>query len=125
MDRIGYSLGRSSAWFRVAAFLALAGMLSACASSTVIRSRPEGAAVFIDNIEVGKTPANYSDTAIAGTVKSVRIKKEGYKPLDTVIRKDTFQVGPCIGGVLILFPFIWILGYQDVYEFELEPEKAQ
>jgi len=114
-----------SARTRMFALIMIAVFVSGCASSTVIRSRPDGAAVYMDNVQQGTTPLTYSDTAIAGTVKTIRLKKDGYKPLDTVIRKDKFQTGPCIGGVLVLFPFIWVLGYQDVYEFELEPEKAQ
>jgi hypothetical protein len=98
-----------------------------CASTTNIKSRPEGAEVFVDNVRIGVTPARYSDTAIAGSTKALRLKKEGYKPFETVIRKSEFQVGPCIGGVLVLFPFIWVLGYPETYEFELEklpePEK--
>jgi hypothetical protein len=105
---------------RVLALIMVIAFVSGCSSSTVIRSRPDGASVYIDNIQQGTTPLQYSDTAIAGTTKPIRLKKEGYKPLDTVIRKDKFQAGPCIGGVLVLFPFIWVLGYQDVYEFELE-----
>jgi hypothetical protein len=98
-----------------------------CASSTTIKSRPEGAEVFIDNVRIGVTPAIYSDTAIAGSTKQLKLKKEGYRPFDTVIRKSEYQVGPCIGGAFVLFPFIWILGYPDAHEFELEklpePEK--
>ena len=41
------------------------------------------------------------------------------------MRKSEFQAGPCLGGVLVLFPFVWILGYPDEYEFELELEKFQ
>jgi hypothetical protein len=44
-----------------------------------------------------------------------------------VLRKSEFQLGPCIGGLLVFFPFVWILGYPEAYEFELEkltePEK--
>jgi hypothetical protein len=98
-----------------------------CASSTTIKSRPEGAEAFIDNVRIGVTPIQYSDTAIAGSTKQLRLKKEGYRSFDSVIRKSEFQVGPCIGGVFVLFPFIWILGYPEAYEFELEklpePEK--
>ena len=90
-----------------------------CASTTNIKSRPDGAEVYIDNIKVGVTPLTYSDTAIAGTTKALKLKKEGYTPLDTVIRKSEFQVGPCIGGFFVLFPFIWILGYPENYDFEL------
>ncbi len=115
-----------SAGIRVLALIVIAALVvSSCASPTVIRSRPDGAEVYIDNIKQGTTPLNYSDTAIAGTAKAIRLKKDGYKTLDTMIRKDTFQAGPCIGGVLVLFPFIWVLGYQDAYEFQLEPEKVQ
>ncbi len=97
--------------------------LAGCASNINIKSKPEGADVYIDNIKMGKTPLQYADTAIAGTTKNIKIKKEGYVPLETVIRKSEFQLGPCIGGLLVLFPFIWILGYPAVQEFELEPEK--
>lgn len=91
-----------------------------CASKTIIKSRPSGAEVYIDNVRKGVTPLHYSDTAIAGATKTLKLKKEGYKTFEGVIRKSDFQVGPCIGGVLVLFPFIWILGYPDEHEFELE-----
>ncbi len=93
-----------------------------CASSTMIKSRPDGAEVYIDNIKKGVTPLKYEDTAIAGTAKPLRLKKVGYENLDTVIRKSEFEWGPCIGGALVLFPFVWILGYPPEYEFELQPK---
>ena len=100
-----------------------------CASTTTIKSRPDGANVYVDNIKVGVTPLTYSDTAIAGTTKALKLKKESYTPLETVIRKSEFQIGPCIGGLFVIFPFIWILGYPENYEFELEkitePEKRE
>lgn len=101
-------------------FMVLSFFTVACASTTIIKSRPEGAVVYIDNVRKGVTPLQYSDTAIAGTTKRVVLKKEGYRNFDTLIRKSEFDVGPCIGGVLVLFPFIWILGYPGEYEFELE-----
>lgn len=110
---------------RVVALIMVIVFVSACASSTVISSRPPGAEVYMDNIKKGKTPLTYSDTAVAGTAKAIRLEKPGYKSLDTVIRKDKFEIGPCIGGILILFPFIWVLGYQEAYDFELEPEKTE
>jgi len=91
-----------------------------CASTTNIKSRPDGADVYVDNIKVGVTPLSYSDTAIAGTTKALKLKKDGYAPLETVIRKSEFQTGPCIGGLFVLFPFVWILGYPENYDFELE-----
>ena len=94
--------------------------LMGCASKTIIKSRPLGAEVYIDNVKKGVTPLHYSDTAIAGSSKSLKLKKEGYRTFESVIRKSEFQVGPCIGGVFVLFPFLWVLGYPEQYEFELE-----
>lgn len=91
-----------------------------CASTTNIKSRPEGAEVFVDNVRIGVTPIQYSDTAIAGSTKALKLKKEGYRPFETVLRKSEFQPGPCIGGLLVLFPFVWVLGYPETHEFELE-----
>lgn len=91
-----------------------------CASKTMITSEPEGAEVYIDNVRKGVTPLSYSDTAAAGSSKQLVLKKEGYKEFRTVIRKSEFQVGPCIGGALVLFPFIWVLGYPEEHGFTLE-----
>jgi PBP1b-binding outer membrane lipoprotein LpoB len=108
---------------KVVAILMVFFFLVGCASNINIKSKPDGADVYIDNIKVGKTPVDYSDTAIAGSTKNIKIKKEGYVPLESIIRKSEFQLGPCIGGFFVFFPFIWILGYPKVQEFELEPEK--
>ena len=98
-----------------------------CASKTNIKTRPEGAEVYIDNVRKGITPFQYEDTAIAGSTKTLKLKKEGYRNFDTVIRKSEFQWGPCIGGAFVLVPLIWVLGYPDEQEFALEklpePEK--
>jgi hypothetical protein len=92
----------------------------ACASKTAIRSRPEGAEVYIDNVRQGVTPVYYSDTAALGSTKQLVLKKSGYRDFHTVIRKSEFKVGPCIGGFLVLVPFIWVLGYPDTHEVQLE-----
>lgn len=95
--------------------------VSGCASSTIIKTAPDDAKVYIDGNLVGTSPASYSDTAVSGTTKAVMLKKEGYKDKTVLIRKEEPQVGPIIGGMFFLFPFIWTLGYPDSYTFELEP----
>src|SRR5207237_1115299 len=47
--------------------------LAACSSSTVIRSNPPGARVFVDGQYVGQTPVVMSDTKIVGSTTSVRL----------------------------------------------------
>jgi hypothetical protein len=112
---------KCSNWFKLLILFMVVNLIAvACSSKTVIRSRPEGAEVYIDNVRKGVTPLPYSDTAAAGSTKQLVLKKEGYRDFCTVIRKSEFAVGPCIGGVLVLFPFIWVLGYPDTHEFDLE-----
>ncbi len=91
-----------------------------CASTTVIHSQPECAAVYIDNVKYGVTPLRYSDRALAWSSKSVRLEKAGYRPVQATIKKDSVATGPLLGSVLIL-PGLWAWGYPDEYSFELEP----
>ncbi len=94
--------------------------ITSCASSTFIRSAPSEAKVYLDGRLLGTTPVRYSDTAVSGSTKNVILKKEGYKDKSAIIRKENVKIGPIIGGLFFLFPFIWTLGYPDEYTFELE-----
>lgn len=101
-------------------FVLLVFFIVGCASKTLIKSQPEGAVVYVDNVRKGITPFTYSDTALAGSTVYLKLKKEGYKDFETLMRKNKFKIVPCIGGAIFLFPYIWLLGYPDEYEFELE-----
>ena len=96
--------------------------LLACSSETVIRSNPPGAKVFVDGSYVGTTPYTMSDTKIVGSTTSVRLEYPGYAPFDASIhRSEEFDVVACIGGVFLLVPFLWIMGYKPDHTFELQP----
>ena len=96
--------------------------LLACSSETVIRSNPPGAKVFIDGSYVGTTPYTMSDTKIVGSTTSVRLQYPGYQPFDASIhRSEEFDVVACIGGVFLLVPFLWIMGYKADHTYELAP----
>ncbi len=100
----------------------LATFVSACASSTLIKSSPAGAKVYLDGEMVGRTPYTMSDTKIVGSSTRVRLLLDGYEPYDANIsRSEDFQVGACIGGVLVLVPFLWIMGYRAEHSYELSP----
>ena len=106
---------------RSAALLCATALL-ACSSETVIRSNPPGAKVFLDGSYVGTTPYTMSDTKIVGSTTSVRLEYPGYQPLDASIhRSEEFDVVACIGGVFLLVPFLWIMGYKADHTFELAP----
>lgn len=100
---------------RVMAGILAVAVLAGCSSTTLISSRPAGAIVYLEGVRKGPTPVRYSDSAPLGAVKQVRLEKEGYRPLSTVIRKDELQVGPLIGGILVLVPFVWLMGYPPQY----------
>ena len=89
---------------------------------TVIHSQPEGAKLYIDGEVHGKTPYSYSDTKIVGSSTHIRMVMDGYEDTNVVLqRNEEFSVGACIGGVLILFPFLWIMGYKAEHRYELTP----
>jgi len=105
---------------RLASYLTAAAVLVACSSSTVIRSNPPGARVFLDDQPVGVTPYAMSDTKIVGTTTRVRLEYPGVRPHFAVIaRNEKFDVLACIGGVLVLVPFLWIMGYNEDHYYDM------
>ena len=99
-------------------------LFSSCASTTIIQSTPSGADVYLNSQKVGKTPYTMNDTKIIFTTTSVKIKKDGYKPFNTIItRNEAADVGPIIGGFFVTIPWLWALKYNPVHKYELEPSK--
>ena len=94
--------------------------LLGCASSTLIKSNPPGAKLYLDGQVQGETPYTYSDKAVAGTMRTVTLKKEGYKDFNGTIKRGQLSVGALIGGIFLLIPLIWILEYPPQYNFEME-----
>jgi len=97
-------------------------LASACASSTVIRSTPSGAKLYLNEELAGQTPYTMTDTKIIGTITNLRLKADGYQEFQTSLsRTEEFQVGPCIGGAFVLVPWLWIMGYKPEHHYELTP----
>ena len=90
------------------------------ASSTLIKSNPPGAKLYLDRQVLGETPYTYSDRAAARTMRTVTLKKEGYKDFNGTIKRGQLSVGALIGGIFLLIPLIWILEYPPQYNFEME-----
>jgi hypothetical protein len=94
--------------------------LLGCASTTLIKSNPSGAKLQVDGQRVGETPYFYTDKAAAGTVKTVTLKKEGYKDFNGSIKREKLSVPALIGGIFLIVPFVWIMEYSSQYNFEME-----
>jgi hypothetical protein len=105
---------------RAAAAATALAFASGCASTTLIRTEPPGAKVYLNGELAGRTPLPMTDTKIVGSTTYVRFVMDGYQPFDTVIiRNEMFDPGACLGGVLVLFPFLWIMGYKPDHYYEL------
>lgn len=96
---------------------------SSCVSSTLINTRPPGARVFLDGQQVGTTPYTMSDTKMVGSTTTVRLEKDGYEPVNTVIaRSEELDVGPLIAGLfLCLIPLLWVEKYRPVHDYDMQP----
>ncbi len=109
-----------------AIFISATILVTSCASSTLIQSGPSGADVYIDSQNKGTTPYKYSDTKIAGTATDITLKKEGYEDFYiTLVRNERADVGAIIGGVFLLFPFLWTMKYDPEHTYELTPSSDQ
>jgi hypothetical protein len=97
-------------------------LFAGCASSTMIKSVPSGADVYINGDKVGKTPYLYTDTRVVFSPMNVDIVKEGYETLYVTIRRDEeFNVGAFIGGFIIPPLWLWTLDYKPTRTFTLQP----
>jgi hypothetical protein len=97
-------------------------ILSGCVSSTMIKSIPSGAKVYINGEPVGKTPYLHVDTRVSFTTLNIDIIKEGYEPIYTKIRRDgEFNVGTFVGGFFIWPIWLWTMDYQNSHTYELVP----
>ncbi|MFN3403467.1 MAG: PEGA domain-containing protein [Cytophagaceae bacterium] len=106
---------------RLIILLLSAGILSSCASTTLIQSEPAGAKVYIDGNYVGQTPYAYTDRKITGMRTNVMLEKEGYNKLNTEFsRTEDVDAGAIVGGVFFTFPFLWTMKYKPARIYELQ-----
>jgi hypothetical protein len=99
--------------------------IAGCKNTTLLNTVPQGAKVYMNEAYKGVTPYTHRDSKIVGTRTRLRLEKEGYQPLETVLtrneRPDPLAIG---GGVLALFPFLWTMGYDPEHTYELRPVGA-
>ena len=103
--------------------LALAVLLlhGSCASTTMIRSEPKGAKLYLNDEYMGRTPYKHRDKKIAGSETYVTLKEDGYKTFETSFkRNEQAHVGAIIFGVFLLVPFLWLLKYKPERIYEME-----
>lgn len=100
--------------------------VTACSSTTMIRSTDPQAKIYVDSEFKGTGTVTHTDTKIIGSTTSVRIEKPGCEPqFFNFARNEEFDAGACAGGVFVLVPFLWIQKYkpEHVYEYSCTPKK--
>jgi len=109
----------------ISLFLACAVLLTSCVSTTMIKSNPSGARLYLNGEPVGTTPYTHSDTKIVGTTTNVKLEKDGYETLHTYFTRDEeIDVGAIIGGFFVLIPYLWIMKYKPTHTYDLKPASA-
>lgn len=102
--------------------LTIATLFTSCASTTIISTIPSDAKLYVNGEFVGNTPYKYRDTKIVGSVNTVRIEKENFAIYKTSFAKDErLAIGPLIGGMFFLVPYLWIMKYNKAHLYELNP----
>jgi hypothetical protein len=99
--------------------LVATAFFASCSSTTMIRSTDPQAKIFVDGEYKGVGTATHTDTKIVGSTTSIRIEKPGCEPqFYNFSRSEEFDVGACIGGALVLVPFLWIEKYKPEHNYE-------
>ncbi len=103
--------------------------LAGCAESTVIRSYPPGAKLFVNGEYQGVTPRVFTvpREKFASQTFTARIERDGYAPQEEELRKRTCP-GRVVGGVFSLgisFIFKRPTCFDSHEDFSLEPLPAQ
>jgi len=55
-------------------------------------------------------------------MRTVKLKKEGYKDFNGYIKRESLDIGALITGIFFLVPLLWVTGYPPQYVFEMEKE---
>ena len=96
-------------------------MLSACSSTTTIRSSDPDARIYVNGEYVGTGHAHYTDRKVAFSNNQVTLKKEGCAPNNFSFRRNEDPDGGAIvGGILVGVPFLWVTEYKDQHAYEFD-----
>ena len=99
-------------------FLLLLLFLVNCASTTYIKTLPEGAKVKDGTVLKGVTPYFHWDRNISYIDKTFTLQMEGYKDKTINIKKNKLVYQRIIFLPILSWP--WLFEYPDKYFFELE-----
>jgi hypothetical protein len=96
--------------------------ITACKSTTIINSEPQGAKIYINDEYRGETPYTHADRNTRFAITRVRLEKQGYKTNITDIdRMEMVIQSDCCLGYVVLAPVLLYGGYTDHRTLVLTP----
>jgi PEGA domain-containing protein len=103
--------------------LVFVSLVISCSGSTMIKSIPSGAKLYVDGQYAGETPYHYSDQKIVTSETKLKLKLDGYRDFNIIMqRNEKFDPAACAGGCIVTVPFLWIMKYNPERTYELEKE---
>jgi hypothetical protein len=109
---------------RAGALSALSAMivcLSACSHRVSINSNPAGARVYIDDEFQGLTPASFVERSGFGRKYSVRLEKDGYRPVETREKQHLNVLYLVLSIFTCGVGAFWSFSLEDRYDYALQP----
>ncbi len=95
--------------------------LSACSSTTMIRSSDPEARIYVNGEYIGTGQAAYTDRKVAFSNNDVVLRKEGCLPKSYSFRRNEDPDGGAIvGGILVGVPFLWVTEYKGTHAYEYD-----
>ena len=96
-------------------------ILTACSSTTTIRSSDPDARIYVNGEYIGTGQANYTDRKVAFSNNDVELRKAGCEPASYSFRRNEDPDGGAIvGGFLVGVPFLWVTEYKDQHAYEFD-----
>ena len=95
--------------------------LSACSSSTVIKSSDPDARIYVNDEFVGTGQAVYTDSKVSFSNNDVTIEKSGCAPASHNFRRNEKADGGTIaGGFFVFVPGLWVTEYKPEHSYEYD-----
>lgn len=105
--------------------LLLLGPVTACSSTTVVRSSDPDSKIYINGEYAGTGRAVYMDQKVAFSRNDVEIRKEGCRPEHYSFRRsEEADVGAIVAGIFFTFPFLWITEYKPHHAYDFQCEET-
>jgi hypothetical protein len=91
----------------------------------MIHSSDPQAKIYVNGEFVGTGNGTHRDSRIVGSSNSVTLKKDGCREqFYSFSRDEELSVGALIGGILVWIPFLWIMKYKPMHNYDFVCEKV-